>query len=95
MEIPAELLNPNSSWAVAHRFYFHQPGIITGIEGIPAVESMPKVFDYVEQRPFKVGDQLESLEYINRLFYVITRAETIPEAIACAEAAINSVKIRT
>jgi len=95
MEVYKDLLIPKYNRAVCHRFYFHKPGEIKFIHGIPEIESMPGVTHYVEQYPFKVGDVLEPASYINRLFYVLTVADDIPTAVRYAEDAINSVSIIT
>jgi len=49
----------------------------------------------VKQSNFKVGDKLNSVEYINRLLYVVTQADTIEEAVSIANKAIKLIKIKT
>ena len=88
-------VTPQFEKAVAHRFYFHKPGRIKSIEGIEAAESMDGVKFLVKQSNFKVGDKLNSVEYINRLLYVVTQADTIEEAVSIANKAIKLIKIKT
>ena len=95
MEVDVDLVTPKYSNPVCHRFYFHEPGIITDIKGIDTIKEMPGVVHYVEQYPFTIGDELEPVCYINRLFYIYTDGDTIEEAIKNAENAIASVEITT
>ena len=95
LPVDIELLKPKFNKAVTHRFYFHKSGIITSIEGINTIMEMPGVKYYIQQYPFEEGFELKPVSYINRLFYIITQADTIPEAVKYAEDAINSVKINT
>lgn len=95
LPVDTDLLTPKFNKAVAHRFYFHDSGIITSITGIDRIMEMPGVKYYVQQYPFEEGFNLDTVSYINRLFYVITQADTISEAIKLADDAIYSVKINT
>ena len=65
------------------------------IEGIKEAEALDGVKYLVRQRDFEVGDKLGCVEYINRLLYVVTQADTIEEAVSIAEQAIKMIKIKT
>jgi len=95
MDVDLELLTKKFNKPVVHRFYFHKPGKIKAIRGIDSIMSNEGIRWYVEQYPFKVGDTLQELTYINRLFYIITTGDTLDQAITNAERIIKSVKINT
>ena len=95
MDVDVDLLTPKFNKAVCHRFYFHDAGVVTNIEGIDTILEMPGIKHYVEQSKFETGVVLEPITYINRLFYVLSQADDITTAIKYADDAINSVKIDT
>ncbi|MFT7559306.1 MAG: biotin carboxylase [Flavobacteriales bacterium] len=94
-EVDTTDLNPKFSKGMCHRYYFHKPGTITSIDGLEKAKSMPGVMELVINQPFSVGTTLEEVNYANRLFYIITIAETRKLAIELAELAMDSVTIET
>jgi biotin carboxylase len=92
LPIDIDCLLPKFNQAVCHRFYIHQPGEIVSITGFKLYEG---IIHLVKQYDFKVGDMLSPLEYINRLFYVISQGDTRKEALMYAESALNKIKILT
>lgn len=88
MEIDTSLITKQFKKAVAHRFYFHKPGIIKSIN-VEGVKEMPGVKHFVKQYNFKVGDELKPVSYINRLCYVVTEADDVRTALKYADDAIN------
>ena len=88
-------LKPRFEKGMAHRYYFHKPGKIMEIKGFENIRKMPGVIDVVQLKNFSVGDILEPVSYINRLFYIITVGETRDEAEYLASEALSSVSIKT
>ncbi|MDZ4227364.1 MAG: ATP-grasp domain-containing protein, partial [Patescibacteria group bacterium] len=95
MPIPHSLLEPKFNKAMAHRYFFHQPGKVTDIEGLDGLENQPGVKVVVHLQEFAVGDVLTPPSYINRLFYIATVADDRDSAVAQAESALKTVRITT
>ncbi|MCR4325549.1 MAG: ATP-grasp domain-containing protein [Patescibacteria group bacterium] len=93
MDVPRALLEPKFNKAMAHRYFFHQPGKVTAVEGLDGLEDLPGVKVVVHLQEFAVGDVLTPPSYINRLFYIATVAEDRDTAVAQAEDALKTVRI--
>lgn len=91
----ANLLKPKFKKAIAHRYYMHTPGKIVSIKGLNKLDQQPGVKVVLVLKKFCEGDILTPMNYMNRLFYVTTVADTPQEAIKLADAALASVKIKT
>jgi biotin carboxylase len=88
-------LEPKFQKGMVHRYFFHKPGVITNIKNYDGIHKMPGVLQVIELNKFGIGNRLNSVSYINRLFYVITIGETRQEAENYAIQAIESVSIVT
>ncbi len=93
--LPVDLitLKPKFSKGMCHRYYFHQEGKITNIQGLEKAKKMPGVVELVINQAFEIGKTLDAVTYANRLFYIITIADDRDTAIKLAEDAMNSVVI--
>lgn len=94
-EFSKDLLRPKWNKAIAHRYYQHNPGKIISIKGLEQLNEMPGVKVVLILKDIKEGDVLEPMNYMNRLFYITTVADTPTEAIKYAESALSSVEIKT
>ncbi|MDD4477072.1 MAG: ATP-grasp domain-containing protein [Patescibacteria group bacterium] len=94
MHIPQSLLQPKFHKAMAHRFFFHQPGKVTKITGLENLKKQPGVIEVIFLRDFTIGDILEPPNNINRLFYIYTVADNRDTAIRLAEEALSTVNIQ-
>lgn len=92
-DIDLKTLEPKFSKGMCHRYYFHKAGKIKSISGFDELINQEGVVEVVKNRSFNVGTHLEPVDYANRLFYIITIAETREIGIKLAEKAMNSVKI--
>ncbi len=91
--VDPDTLKPAFNKGMCHRYYFHRAGKITQIKGFDKVKDCEGVVEVVVNQPFDLGQVLDPPSYANRLFYLITIAETRDTAIALAENAIASVTI--
>lgn len=89
------LLKPKWNKAIAHRYYKHCPGKIVSIDGLDNLKDQPGVEVVLMLKKIKEGDLLEPMNYMNRIFYITTVADTANEAIKLADSALSSVKIKT
>jgi len=95
MEVDKNLLLHQHTMYIAHRYYLHDDGVVTAINGLDKVATMPGVTDFIQVYDLKVGDILEPLTYINRLFYVVTCSEkSIEDALKLANDAIKTIDIQ-
>lgn len=90
---------PKMNQAVALRYVWPKPGIVTAIRGLDQVRAMPGVFHfYFEPRwaDIKVGDRIDPPTSMGeRLGSVMTFAGTREEAVAIAEKAVTMIEIET
>ncbi|MAV44447.1 MAG: hypothetical protein CMA30_08255 [Euryarchaeota archaeon] len=93
--VSPELLKPKWKKAIAHRYFRHEPGKVIKIIGFETLPNQPGVKFILNLNKVKEGDVLEPMNYMNRLFYVTTVADTPEEAIQLANSALASVKIKT
>jgi biotin carboxylase len=93
LEVLDKEFQPKWNKYVAHRFFFHKPGKIRDIKGLDEIKRMPGIAYFVIQRPFKVGDILEPVNYANRLFYVVALSGDRKTAIKYAEDALSTIEI--
>ncbi len=91
--VDTSTLKPKFSKGMCHRYYFHQPGKIKSIKGFDALKNKEGVVEVVVNQPFRVGQILTPTSYANRLFYLITIAESRKSAIELANNAMESVTI--
>ena len=68
---------------------------VISIEGLKEVNKEPGVEYVLSLNDLKVGDILEPMNYMNRLFYLITVSNSPHQAIQLAESALATVKIET
>lgn len=80
---------------MCHRFFFHNPGRVESISGLNELHSLPDVKESVILREVQIGDILEPITYANRIFYVITIADSREKAVEKATNAIASVTLKT
>ncbi len=92
-EVDTSSLEPKFSKGMCHRYHFHQAGKIKSINGFNSLKEKQGVVEVVVNQPFSVGQQLEPTSYANRLFYLITIAESRAQAIELANKAMDSVTI--
>ena len=90
-----DLLKPKWNKAIAHRYYQHSPGKIISINGLDTLHERPGVEVVLILKDIAKGEVLEPMNYMNRIFYITTVADTSYEAIKLAESALLSVKIKT
>ncbi|MBA3030016.1 MAG: ATP-grasp domain-containing protein [Desulfobacteraceae bacterium] len=90
-----EELAPKFNKCISHRFYFHEKGRIKAITGMDRIKGLPGIAHVVVQRDFKIGEYLQPVSYVNRLFYVVATGDDRHSAIRHAQEAIESVKIIT
>lgn len=88
-----ETHTPKFSKGMCHRYYFHKPGKIKEIQGLDELSQQEGVVEVVINQPFAVGQVLDPPSYANRLFYLITIADTREHAIALADKAMASVDV--
>lgn len=91
--VPREVLEPKWNKAVAHRYYQHKPGKVLNISGLDELAEKPGVEYIMHLNQVKKGDVLDVMNYMNRIFYIITAADTPELAIKLAESALSSVVI--
>ncbi|MFL0803050.1 MAG: ATP-grasp domain-containing protein [Agarilytica sp.] len=91
--VDTSLLKPKFSKGMCHRYYFHQPGKIKSITGFDTLKDKEGVVEVVVNQPFNIGQELAPTSYANRLFYLITIAESRAQAIELANNAMDSVTI--
>jgi len=90
-EVDAHRLLPTKNLASCQRYFFPKPGTITAITGIEEAEKLPHVKKV--DIWLKAGEVVPpALNHPSRVGYVITLADTLPEAISAAEQAIKTVK---
>ena len=89
------LLRPKWDKSISHRYYRHNPGKVVSVEGLEEIDKQLGVEYVLKLNDVKVGDVLEPMNYMNRLLYVITVADTPQHAIQLAESALASIKIET
>ncbi len=90
-----ELLQPKWNKAIAHRYFKHDAGKVLSINGLEKLKEQPGVKFVLVLNKVKVGDVLEPVNYMNRLFYITTVANSSSEAIELAKSALATVKIET
>jgi biotin carboxylase len=95
LSVSPNLLTQKYNKAMAHRFYFHKPGRVIKIEGLDNLDNQQGVKVVVRLRDIKINDVLEAATFTNRIFYLVTIAETREEAIKLANKAIDTVKIES
>ena len=95
LPVSADLLKPKWKKAIAHRYYKHEPGTVVKITGVDTLSEQPGVQYILTLNKVKEGDVLKPMNYMNRLFYITTVADTPEEAIQLANSALASVKIET
>ena len=93
--ISKSLLKPKFNRAIAHFYFKHRPGKIVSIDGLDSLAKQPGVRVVSHLKRVCVGDVLQPMDYMNRLFYIITVGNTAEEARKLAEAALSTVKIFT
>jgi len=93
--LDAELLKAKFSRGVAHRYFQHKPGVVDAIEGLELLSNSPDVKYHLMLNSPHIGDILEPMSYMNRLFYIITDGTTNLEAVSKAESVLNKILIRT
>tara|TARA_B100000965_G_scaffold353603_1_gene329570 strand:- start:308 stop:1519 length:1212 start_codon:yes stop_codon:yes gene_type:complete len=93
--VPKELLQPKWNKAIAHRYFKHDPGKVLSISGLEELKKQPGVKFVLMLNKVEVGDILEPVNYMNRLFYITTVADSSSEAINLANSALAIVKIET
>ncbi|MFL0799150.1 MAG: ATP-grasp domain-containing protein [Agarilytica sp.] len=86
-------LTPKFTKGMCHRYHFHRPGKIKSIKGFDSLIDREGVVEVVVNQDFCVGQQLEPTSYANRLFYLITIADSRALAIELAQKAMDSVAI--
>ena len=91
--IPRKILEPKWNKAVAHRYYKHKAGKVLNVSGLNELAQKPGVEYIMQLNQVKKGDVLDIMNYMNRIFYIITVAETPELAIELAESALSSVII--
>lgn len=91
--IPKSIFKPKFQKAMAHRYFFHKPGRITKIKGLDGLKDRPGVREVMFLQDFAVGDILDPVSYMNRLFYIITVADARNTAVRLAESALKTVTI--
>ena len=94
LEVDKKLITHQFTKYIAHRYYLHDAGEVISINGLDKIATMSGVTDFVQVYDLKVGDILEPLTYINRLFYVVTLADSPEQALIYADNAINAIDIR-
>ena len=93
--ISKSFLKPKFNRAIAHFYFKHSPGKIVSIDGLDSLAKQPGVRVVSHLKRVCVGDVLQPMDYMNRLFYIITVGNTAEEARKLAEAALSTVKIYT
>ena len=93
-KVRASDFKPRFQKGMAHRYYFHNTGKIISITGFTDVINMDGVIKVIKLQNFEIGDTLDPVSYINRLFYIITIGQTREQAIMYAERALKSVTIK-
>ena len=91
--IDKDLLTPKWNKSASHRYYQHKQGRIISISGFNQIHEQLGVENVLVLNDFKVGDVLKPMNNMNRLFYVMTVADSSKEASRLAAEALNSVKI--
>jgi len=94
LEVDKNLLLHQFEKFITHRYYLHDAGEVVSIKGINKVKSMPGVYEFVQVYPLEVGDVLEELNYINRVFYVITVSDSAEQSLEYANNAIKAIDIQ-
>ena len=92
-EVNVSNLIPDKNLGMAHRYFSHQPGKIKAIRSFDNMFDMRGVIDVKILNSFSVGDTLEKENYINRLFYIITKGRNRERAIINAKNALANVEI--
>lgn len=94
-EVNPDHLKPKWNRAIAHRYYKHKPGKVTSIKGLKELSEQRGVEVVLFLNEVKVGDFLDPMNYMNRIFYITTVADSPEEAITLADEALSSVEIKT
>ncbi len=94
-KIDPDLLKPKWNRAIAHRYYKHKPGKVTSIKGLDELSDQRGVEVVLFLNEIEVGNFLDPMNYMNRIFYITTVADSPAEAITLADAALSSVEIKT
>ena len=90
-----EALTPKFNRGAAHRYFLHEPGVVSEIRGLDILHKSKDVKYHLMLSAPLVGDVLEPMSYMNRLFYIMTDGETNLEAISKAESVLGKILIRT
>ena len=91
--VPRKILEPKWNKAVAHRYYRHKAGKVLNVYGLNELAQKPGVEYIMQLNQVNKGDVLDTMNYMNRIFYIITVAQTPELAIKLAESALSSVII--
>lgn len=91
--VPQSIFRPKFERAMAHRYFFHEPGRISRITGFENLKNQPGVRVVVFLQDFGVGDILTTATYINRLLYVFTVDDDRDTAVRMAQQALRTVTI--
>jgi biotin carboxylase len=93
--ISKEELIPKFNRGVAHRYFLHSPGKIKNIKGLDLLKSNEDVKYHLMLNTPKLGNYLEPISYMNRIFYIITEGQTNRDAVKKAESLLKKIIIRT
>ncbi len=94
LNISKSLLMPKYNYGIAHRYFFHKPGIIKQIKGLKEIKNQPGVKVFMPLQNIKLGAKLTPPSFINRLFYIYTIGKNRNTAIKYARKALKSIKIK-
>jgi len=94
-KIPDGALEPKWNKAIAHRYFKHKPGKVISVNGLRELSSQPGVEVVLMLNKVKKGDVLDKMNYMNRILYVTTVADSSDEAIKLADLALASIEIKT
>ena len=87
-EVDVNLLIPKFNKPVVHLYYLHKAGVVKNIT-IPELDVEHVGINYMP----KDGDELEDLQFINRILYVITTGDTVELALERAKRELDKVVI--
>ena len=86
-------LKPKFQKGVAHRYLIHTPGKVTLFKGLQELKNSSLIDYCLELNIPRIGDHLASVNYMNRILYIITSDIDNKTASEKADKALELIKI--